>query len=53
LAFEIQPTLKPDEVPYCQLGARPDGGTRLGWNSWLGIRPHTQPAADAIFSGSA
>ena len=52
LAFDVQPVLKPEHVPSSQLGSRFDDGTRLGWNSWLGIKPHTRPASEAIFSSS-
>jgi type VI secretion system protein ImpH len=47
--FDIQPVLKGDEVPWCQLGAKGSRGPRLGWNTWLRNREFTNHVDDAIF----
>jgi len=50
LDFDIQPLLKPEEVPACRLTADPDEGHHLGWNTWL---PRSTipslPVDDAVF----
>ncbi len=44
LYFDVQPSLRKEEVPELQLGTKPDGdGPRLGWNTWL---ISVQPATD-------
>jgi len=35
LDFDIQLVLKRDEVPDCLLGGKANGGSHLGWSSWL------------------
>lgn len=52
LVFDIQPVLRPADVPSSHLGTPPNNTTRLGWNSWLGVQPHTRPAGDAVFRSS-
>jgi type VI secretion system protein ImpH len=47
--FDIQPVLKPSEVPWCQLGASGPRAPRLGWNTWLRNREFTAPVDDAVF----
>ncbi len=49
LDFDIQVILCKEEVPECQLGARP---LRLGWNSWLRQLPATRDADQPIFDPS-
>ena len=47
--FDVQPVLRAEEVPFCQLGgenARP----YLGWSTWLCSVPPSHDADDAIFS---
>jgi type VI secretion system protein ImpH len=47
--FDVQPVLKGEETPWCQLGANGAQAPRLGWNTWLRNREFTQPVDDAIF----
>ena len=51
LDFDIQPVLKPEEVPTCQLTSDPADGPYLGWNTWMPapMTPARQPADDALF----
>ena len=53
LEFEIQPTLRRDEIPPCRLGDRTSDGAQLGWSAWLGADPSsflaTFVATDAVF----
>jgi type VI secretion system protein ImpH len=36
LHFDVQPSLRKEDVPELQLRPKPDGdGPRLGWNTWL------------------
>lgn len=44
LAWDGQLVLCPAEVPPTRLGTRRGSGPRLGWESWLGARPHARPA---------
>lgn len=48
LDFDVQPTLKAEEVPACRLQSKGDRG-RLGWNTWLKTRPMTRDVEDAVF----
>ena len=48
LQFEIQDTLRREEVPPCGLGDETDGA-RLGWSAWLRTEPFWFHATDAIF----
>lgn len=50
LDFDVQPVLKPDEVPWCQLEPRADPGPRLGWNTWLRTDRFSRAVDDAVFS---
>jgi len=49
LEFEIQPTLRRDEVPPCWLGDTTLGKSQLGWSAWLRIEPFWFHATDAVF----
>jgi len=46
--FDIQPVLRPDAVPQCQLTK--EETPRLGWNSWVSNRAYERPVADAVFA---
>ena len=35
LDFDVQPLLRPEEIPACRLAASSGEGPYLGWNSWL------------------
>jgi len=52
LDFDVQPVLKPNEVPWCQLGAGGDGAL-LGWNTWLRKHPFTREVIGPTFSGDS
>jgi type VI secretion system protein ImpH len=49
LVFELQPTLRGDEVPRCEPGGTALGGPRLGWSAWLSTEAFEAAATDAIF----
>jgi type VI secretion system protein ImpH len=51
LDFDVQPVLKPEEVPACQLTTNPDEGSYLGWNTWMPapMAPTGRPVDDALF----
>ena len=49
LDFDVQPVLKPEEVPPCRLTPQEDEGPYLGWNTWLKCQPFTRQADDAVF----
>jgi type VI secretion system protein ImpH len=53
LEFEIQPVLKKDEVPLCELTRDLRNAPRLGWLGWLKVSEFRQDARDAIFSAAA
>ncbi|MBU2570214.1 MAG: type VI secretion system baseplate subunit TssG [Gammaproteobacteria bacterium] len=44
--WDVNLILKSDEAPMSQL----DGGTRLGWTSWLGERHSTEDANDLLLN---
>ena len=48
LEFEVQVTLRRDEVPPCELGDD-SSSPRLGWSTWLRTEPFWFHATDAIF----
>ncbi len=48
LDFEIQPVLRREEVPPCQLGGD-TAASRLGWSAWLRTEPFWVHATDAVF----
>jgi type VI secretion system protein ImpH len=49
LDFDIQPVLRADDVPECQLSDEPPG-PRLGWNTWLVSQQPGNDADDALFA---
>ncbi len=51
LEFEIQPVLKKEEVPRCEIREASGYGPRLGWCGWLKTGPFPKDAADAVFAG--
>jgi len=52
LEFEIQPILKKEEVPLCELTRDLSNAPRLGWLGWLKVSEFRQDADDAVFSGA-
>ncbi len=50
LDFDVQPVLRAEEVPECQLNDELPG-PRLGWNTWLTSQQPTHDAGDALFAG--
>ena len=48
LEFEIQETLRREEVPPCRLG-HDNESARLGWSAWLRTEPFWFHATDTIF----
>jgi type VI secretion system protein ImpH len=51
LEFEIQPVLKAEEVPWCEMQPDSGFGPRLGWCGWLKAGAFERDAADAVFAG--
>ena len=49
LDFEVQPVLRREEVPSCQLAADGDIGPHLGWNTWIRSVAMQRDAEDAVF----
>ncbi|HTT22308.1 MAG TPA: type VI secretion system baseplate subunit TssG [Candidatus Sulfotelmatobacter sp.] len=49
LDFEMQPTLRGEDVPACQIGVEPSDAPRLGWSTWLRTEPFRDAAIDAVF----
>jgi type VI secretion system protein ImpH len=47
LSFDVQLTLKKDEVPMLRLSG--DAAPRLGWNTWLRHEPEWRDRDDAVF----
>lgn len=47
LEYEVRLMLKPEHVRGMSMG---DGGTRLGWDSYLCTRPATQPRSDTGYT---
>ena len=51
LDFDVQPILKPEEVPGCRLTPDPDQAPYLGWTTWIPVpaSPSSPPIDDAVF----
>ncbi|TQV80453.1 type VI secretion system baseplate subunit TssG [Denitrobaculum tricleocarpae] len=50
-SFDVQLTLRGDQVPALQLGGGGKGpGPRLGWNTWFKKDDHRGDVSDAVFS---
>ena len=49
LSFDVQLTLKADEIPLLQLSPEEESGPRLGWNSWLPTERRKADASEAVF----
>ena len=47
-AFEIQPILRRDEVPWCVLGGE-QAACNLGWNTWSRNGDCREDVADCVF----
>jgi predicted component of type VI protein secretion system len=48
--FDVQPTLRPEEVPPCRLSPTLDEGPYLGWNTWIPRQEVGRgPVSDAVF----
>ena len=45
--FDVQVLLRPEAVPWCQLGGK---DAALGWNTWMRSRDFTCTVDDAVFS---
>ncbi len=48
LDFEIQLSLRAEDVPTVRLGEPGPDSCRLGWSSWIGLEERTGPAEDAM-----
>jgi type VI secretion system protein ImpH len=48
--FDVQPVLRPEEVPWCRSRSRGDARSRLGWNTWVRRPPFTHEVADPVFT---
>jgi type VI secretion system protein ImpH len=53
LSFDVQLTLRLDQVPFCALTREGKFTPRLGWNTWLKHREHLVDASDAVFLRNA
>jgi len=52
LDFDVQLTLRADEVPGCVLGADPNARPMLGWTSWLKTRPFERDDSQVVLTPS-
>jgi len=48
--FDLQPVLRPEEVPFSRSQSLGDGRSRLGWNTWVRRPPFTHEVADPVFT---
>ena len=53
LDFDVQVSLKAEEVPACRLSSAPGAGARLGRHAWLKSLPFAADADNAIFPARA
>ncbi len=51
--FDVQAVLQPSEAPGMVLGGPAEGGSRLGWNTWLHSGTIDRPVDDAVFPSPA
>jgi type VI secretion system protein ImpH len=49
LSFDVQLVLRADQVPAAALSSDIEGGSLLGWNTWLPTEDDRADAADAVF----
>ena len=49
LSYDVQLTLKANEIPPLQLTAEERAGPRLGWNTWFASERPREDASDATF----
>jgi type VI secretion system protein ImpH len=49
LSFDVQLTLKKEEVPRLRLATAGDGRPRLGWNTWLRNEPEWRHRDEPVF----
>jgi type VI secretion system protein ImpH len=49
LDFDVQPVLRPEEVPWCKLEDGAVVGAFLGWNTWVRSQPFTTEVDDTTF----
>jgi type VI secretion system protein ImpH len=47
--FDVQPTLRPEEVPWSRARSTGAGRSRLGWNTWVRRPPFTREVAEPVF----
>lgn len=48
--FDVQLVLRAADVPQCRLGGSGGAASRLGWSTWLKVRPFHRDADDAVFT---
>jgi type VI secretion system protein ImpH len=53
LDFDVQLTLRREQVPACRLAMEEDYVPQLGWNTWLHHDARHEDASDAVFGGEA
>jgi type VI secretion system protein ImpH len=49
LDFDVQPTLQPDEPPWCRLSAEEPEPQCLGWDAWIRNESFVEEVGDAVF----
>jgi type VI secretion system protein ImpH len=49
LSFDVQLTLKANEIPPLKLSTDEQAGPRLGWNTWMPSARPRREASDAVF----
>ena len=47
-SFDVQPVLRADQVPWCELGTNPSA--RLGWGMWLKTQPFDTDTSQPVFA---